>query len=119
MSGKGKGKGKGDKSDEKTAQEKAVEQWRIKKLIQTLQEARGNGTSMISLIVPPNDQISKVSKRLLLYMVKKPKQTPSLRSLATPIQALRYLSPLVERALNFLQKSFLHKSGFILNTKNI
>jgi len=44
--------------------EKAVEQWRIKKLIQTLQAARGNGTSMISLIIPPKDQISRVSKML-------------------------------------------------------
>lgn len=44
--------------------EKAVEQWKIKKLIKTLEAARGNGTSMISLIVPPKDQISRVSKML-------------------------------------------------------
>jgi len=41
-----------------------VEQWRIKKLIQSLEAARGNGTSMISLIIPPKDQISRVSKML-------------------------------------------------------
>merc|ERR1719253_1335444 len=52
-------------SDEKGEDaEKAVEQWKIKKLIKTLGEARGNGTSMISLIVPPKDQISRVSKML-------------------------------------------------------
>ena len=44
--------------------EKAVEQWKVKKLISTLEAARGNGTSMISLIVPPRDQISRVSKML-------------------------------------------------------
>lgn len=44
--------------------EKAVEQWKVKKLIQTLEAARGNGTSMISLIIPPKDQISRVSKML-------------------------------------------------------
>lgn len=44
--------------------EKAVEQWKIKKLIRTLEAARGNGTSMISLIVPPKDQISRVAKML-------------------------------------------------------
>ena len=44
--------------------EKAVEQWKVKKLIATLEAARGNGTSMISLIVPPKDQISRVSKML-------------------------------------------------------
>jgi len=44
--------------------ERQVEQWKIKKLIQTLEAARGNGTSMISLIIPPKDQISRVSKML-------------------------------------------------------
>jgi peptide chain release factor subunit 1 len=43
---------------------KSIEQWRIKKLIQSLEAARGNGTSMISLIIPPKDQISRVNKML-------------------------------------------------------
>jgi peptide subunit release factor 1 (eRF1) len=33
--------------------EKAVQVWKIKKLIKNLEAARGNGTSMISLILPP------------------------------------------------------------------
>ena len=33
-------------------------------LIKGLEEARGNGTSMISLIMPPRDQISRVTKML-------------------------------------------------------
>ncbi|XP_065648372.1 eukaryotic peptide chain release factor subunit 1 isoform X2 [Hydra vulgaris] len=41
-----------------------VEIWKIKKLIRSLEAARGNGTSMISLIIPPKDQISRVSKML-------------------------------------------------------
>ncbi|XP_060076550.1 eukaryotic peptide chain release factor subunit 1 [Ylistrum balloti] len=41
-----------------------VEIWKIKKLIKSLEAARGNGTSMISLIIPPKDQISRVSKML-------------------------------------------------------
>jgi len=44
--------------------EQAVEQWKVKKLISTLEAARGNGTSMISLIIPPKDQVSRVSKML-------------------------------------------------------
>ncbi|CEO95800.1 hypothetical protein PBRA_004513 [Plasmodiophora brassicae] len=44
--------------------DKAVEQWKIRKLIQKLEQARGNGTSMISLIIPPGDQISRVTKML-------------------------------------------------------
>lgn len=38
--------------------------FKVKKLIKNLQEARGNGTSMISLIIPPGDQISRVNKML-------------------------------------------------------
>ncbi|XP_074593468.1 eukaryotic release factor 1 [Brevipalpus obovatus] len=41
-----------------------VEIWKIKKLIKSLEAARGNGTSMISLIIPPKDQISRISKML-------------------------------------------------------
>jgi peptide chain release factor subunit 1 len=41
-----------------------IEKWKTKKLIKTLNLARGNGTSMVSLIVPPGDQISRVSKML-------------------------------------------------------
>jgi peptide chain release factor subunit 1 len=51
---------KGDSADE----DKAVEQWKVRKLIQNLDAARGNGTSMISLIVPPKDQISRIAKML-------------------------------------------------------
>ncbi|CEP12865.1 hypothetical protein [Parasitella parasitica] len=36
-----------------------VEIWKMKKLIKDLQNARGNGTSMISLIIPPKVQISQ------------------------------------------------------------
>eukprot|EP01136_Pigoraptor_vietnamica_P028133 Opistho-1_new@85320 len=41
-----------------------VEMWKIKKLIKSLEAARGDGTSMISLIIPPRDQISRVAKML-------------------------------------------------------
>uniref|UniRef100_A0A2A6CGE0 Eukaryotic peptide chain release factor subunit 1 n=1 Tax=Pristionchus pacificus TaxID=54126 RepID=A0A2A6CGE0_PRIPA len=41
-----------------------VEIWKIKKLIKGLELARGNGTSMISLIIPPRDQIPRVAKML-------------------------------------------------------
>jgi peptide chain release factor subunit 1 len=50
--------GDGDSSD------RNVEMWKIRKLIKSLEAARGNGTSMISLIIPPKDQISRVGKML-------------------------------------------------------
>ncbi|CAK7909926.1 eukaryotic peptide chain release factor subunit 1 [[Candida] anglica] len=48
---------------EETA-EKNIEIWKIKKLIKSLEEARGNGTSMISLIIPPKGQISLTQQLL-------------------------------------------------------
>eukprot|EP01027_Heterolobosea_sp_BB2_P020563 GEZU01029341.1.p1 GENE.GEZU01029341.1~~GEZU01029341.1.p1 ORF type:complete len:441 (+),score=170.51 GEZU01029341.1:79-1401(+) len=45
-------------------EDKNIAQWKIKKLIKSLEQARGNGTSMISLIIPPKDQISRVNKML-------------------------------------------------------
>jgi peptide chain release factor subunit 1 len=53
-----------DSKDDDDGGDKAVEQWKVKKLIQTLEAAKGNGTSMISLIIPPKDQIARVNKML-------------------------------------------------------
>ncbi|CAG5118336.1 unnamed protein product [Candidula unifasciata] len=52
-----------DSSGESNA-DRNVEIWKIKKLIKSLEAARGNGTSMISLIIPPRDQIARVNKML-------------------------------------------------------
>lgn len=46
------------------AADRNVEMWKVKKLIKSLEAARGNGTSMISLIIPPKDQISRGAKML-------------------------------------------------------
>jgi peptide chain release factor subunit 1 len=54
-------KSEGGVSDEN---DKNIEQWKIKKLIKSLEAARGNGTSMISLIIPPKDQVSRIQKML-------------------------------------------------------
>ena len=48
----------------KSEEEKAIEMWKIKKLIKNLTVARGSGTSMISLICPPGEQIAKLNKML-------------------------------------------------------
>jgi peptide chain release factor subunit 1 len=47
-----------------TEMDHQIEMFKVKKLIKNLSAARGNGTSMISLIVPPGDQISRVNKML-------------------------------------------------------
>jgi peptide chain release factor subunit 1 len=46
-------------------EDRLVEQWKIRKLIKRLREARGNGTSMISLIIPPSGQVSQVQNMLM------------------------------------------------------
>lgn len=51
-------------ADQQDGQDKQVEMWKVKKLIKSLQAARGNGTSMISLIIPPRDQVSRIAKML-------------------------------------------------------
>jgi peptide chain release factor subunit 1 len=49
------GKAEGDRN---------IEVWKIKRLIKTLDSYRGNGTSMISIIMPQGGQISRVAKML-------------------------------------------------------
>eukprot|EP00571_Detonula_confervacea_P015719 CAMPEP_0172297968 /NCGR_PEP_ID=MMETSP1058-20130122/808_1 /TAXON_ID=83371 /ORGANISM="Detonula confervacea, Strain CCMP 353" /LENGTH=458 /DNA_ID=CAMNT_0013007195 /DNA_START=75 /DNA_END=1451 /DNA_ORIENTATION=- len=41
-----------------------IEIFKVKKLIKNLEAAKGNGTSMISLIIPPGTQISQINKML-------------------------------------------------------
>lgn len=47
-----------------TQADKNIEIWKVKKLVRNLQDARGNGTSMISLIMPPRSQIPQYTKML-------------------------------------------------------
>ncbi|KAJ1914747.1 translation termination factor eRF1 [Mycoemilia scoparia] len=41
-----------------------VELWKMKKLIKSFEAARGNGTSMISLVLPPKSQLPQTNKML-------------------------------------------------------
>jgi peptide chain release factor subunit 1 len=45
-------------------EERHIEMWKVKKLIKNLQKARGAGTSMISLILPPGTQVSLTTTML-------------------------------------------------------
>jgi len=46
------------------AEDSAIHMWKMRRLIRTLENARGNGTSMISLIIPGKDDINRVNKML-------------------------------------------------------
>lgn len=41
-----------------------IEKWKIRRMIRKLETMRGNGTSIVSLIIPPNDQIHKYQSML-------------------------------------------------------
>jgi len=42
-----------------------IQQWKIKKMIASLEAAKGSGTSMISLILPPKEQLAKINQKLV------------------------------------------------------
>ena len=44
--------------------DKNVEVWKIKRLIKSLESVRGNGTSMITVMIPPKDPICRTAKML-------------------------------------------------------
>mmetsp|Transcript_39981 Transcript_39981/g.35674 ORF Transcript_39981/g.35674 Transcript_39981/m.35674 type:complete len:439 (+) Transcript_39981:70-1386(+) len=41
-----------------------VEKWKLKRLIHKLDTAGGNGTSMVSLVIPPKKQLSDITQKL-------------------------------------------------------
>ncbi|AYV83809.1 MAG: hypothetical protein Hyperionvirus12_6 [Hyperionvirus sp.] len=45
-----------------------IERWKLKRLVRDLNELRGEGTSMISLIIPPKGQIALVNHMLTVEM---------------------------------------------------
>jgi len=56
--------------------EQQLEQWKMKKTIKSFENARGNGTSMISLILPPN---SKIGGMPINYLLMKWELLPILK----------------------------------------
>ena len=48
--------------------QKEIEIWKVKKLIKSLADARGNGTSMISLVMPPTEDLGKINHMLVNEM---------------------------------------------------
>lgn len=51
-------------SEELNEAEKTIERYKVKKLIQMLESARGMGTSVISIYIPPKEQISATVTKL-------------------------------------------------------
>lgn len=51
-------------SEQQSQADQNVHMFKVKRLIKSLEAARGNGTSMISLIIPPKGQIPLIAKML-------------------------------------------------------
>ena len=51
-------------TDPKESNNKHIETWKIKRLINKLESCKGNGTSMVSLVIPPKDDINRSGKLL-------------------------------------------------------
>lgn len=43
---------------------KHIEMWKVKRLIKTLDESKGNGTSMVTLVIPPKENIGNAMSLL-------------------------------------------------------
>jgi len=38
-------------------EDKHIEQWKIKRIIKRLDNSKGNGTSMVTLVIPPKETV--------------------------------------------------------------
>lgn len=45
-------------------EDRNIEIWKIKRLIQRLDNTKGNGTSFVSLYIPPKESMNLVTSRL-------------------------------------------------------
>ena len=94
-----------------------IEVFRSKRLLKKLRDYKGNGTSMISLIIPPKDQISRVQRMLVEEQgtasnIKSKVNKLSVLQAITSAQAkLKTLSKLPENGLGLYVGESLNSEG--------
>merc|ERR1712065_58759 len=91
---------------------KMVEMFRLKRLIQNLESARGNGTSMITLIAPPGDQISQLTRLLT-------DEQGSASNIKSRVNRLSVLSAITSALQRLKQMSSVPENGLALFTGNV
>ena len=52
------------KIEDMATDDKQIEKWKVKRLIKSLDESRGNGTSFVSLYIPPKDTVVRIGQML-------------------------------------------------------
>ncbi len=72
-------------------EDKHIQMWKIKRLIRNLDECTGNGSSMVSLIIPPKDQLTRVNQMLNTEMgtAQNIKSTKTRQTVTTAITSTR------------------------------
>lgn len=91
-------------------QNKHIEVWKIKRLIQKLETTKGNGTSMVTLVIPPKDDINRSSKMLTqeLSQAQNIKSRVTRQSVITAItstkESMSHLSYIVLQSLSYTDR---------------
>jgi len=72
-------------------EDRHIEIWKIKKLIQKLDTVKGNGTSFVSLYIPPKESMTLVMQRLAqeLAQANNIKSRQTKQSVQTAITSTR------------------------------
>merc|ERR1711916_152199 len=99
-------------ADTTEEEKKMVEMFRLKRLIQNLESARGNGTSMITLIAPPGDQISQLTRLLT-------DEQGSASNIKSRVNRLSVLSAITSALQRLKQMSSVPENGLALFTGNV
>jgi len=48
----------------KNVDDKRIEMWKTKRLMKKLEVAKGNGTSMVTFVIPPKENMGKMTSHL-------------------------------------------------------
>jgi len=84
-----------------------IELWKMKKLIKMLSNARGNGTSMITLSLPPGESIPKVNNMLT-------NEFGTATNIKSRVNKLSVLSAITSTQQKLKQYKSLPKNGLII-----
>ncbi len=85
-----------------------IASFKIKRLIQYLNQMKGNGTSCITLIIPPEDQISKSSKLLTDELGA----ASNIKSRVNRQSVLTAITSCIQKLKNYTNKA--PKNGLVL-----
>mmetsp|Transcript_9199 Transcript_9199/g.14542 ORF Transcript_9199/g.14542 Transcript_9199/m.14542 type:complete len:394 (+) Transcript_9199:87-1268(+) len=87
--------------------DKDLEIWKIKSLIKKLENIKGSGTSMISLVIPPGDQISRIQKMLI-------EEYGTASNIKSRVNRLSVLSAIVSTQQKLKLYSKIPENGLII-----